>query len=136
MLAEQELAKSKSLQAAAEARKAADAKAVAEAVAAGVEPEAAAKQVQAAREEAKSEELPAGPAEVTIIQTIFDSQIRRQLEEEEARKAAGLTAFKATGNPTQDAFRRMLEKKMLETFKQEMRAKELAELENRKIVAD
>ena len=51
-------------------------------------------------------------------------------------KSAGLSAFKATGNKMQDGFRKMLEKKMMETFKQEMRAKELEELENRKLVAN
>ena len=35
-----------------------------------------------------------------------------------------------------DGFRRMLEKKMMETFNQEMRAKELEELDNRKKIAD
>ena len=36
----------------------------------------------------------------------------------------------------QDSFRKMLEVKMMETFKQEMRAKELEELENRKLIAN
>jgi hypothetical protein len=36
----------------------------------------------------------------------------------------------------QDAFRKMLEKKMLEKFKEEMRAKELEELENRAKIAN
>ena len=67
---------------------------------------------------------------------MFDSVLKRQFEEEEARKAAGLSAFKATGNSIQDAFRKMLETKMLEKFKSEMRGKELEELDNRKKIAD
>ena len=35
----------------------------------------------------------------------------------------------------QDGFRRMLEKKMMDTFNQEMRQKELEELENRQKIA-
>ena len=35
----------------------------------------------------------------------------------------------------QDAFRRMLEQKMLNTLKQEMRKKELEELESRRVMA-
>ena len=70
-----------------------------------------------------------------MIQTFLESLLKRRIEEEEAMKSAGLSAFKATGNKLQDGFRKMLEKKMMETFKQEMRAKELEELENRKLVA-
>lgn len=107
-----------------------------EAVAAGVEEQVAVEQVKVARATMKKSERPAGPPEPTIIQTVFDSQIKRLFEEEEARKAAGLMAFKATGNQMQDAFRKMLEKKMLEKFKEEMRAKELEELENRAKIAN
>ena len=71
-----------------------------------------------------------------MIQTFLESLLKRRIEEDEAMKSAGLSAFKATGNKMQDGFRKMLEKKMMETFKQEMRAKELEELENRKLVAN
>ena len=92
---------------------------------------------KAATEEKEDTKIaPQAPAAPTIIQTILDSLLRRLMEEEEARKAAGLTAFKATGNPLADGFRKMLEKKMMETFKQEMRAKELEDLENRKQMAN
>ena len=51
---------------------------------------------------------------------MFDSQIKRQDEENQAKSAAGLSAFKATGNPMQDAFRRMIEKKMYEKVQNEL----------------
>ena len=51
---------------------------------------------------------------------MFDSQIKRQDEENQAKSLAGLSAFKATGNPMQDAFRRMIEKKLYEQVQNEL----------------
>ena len=59
------------------------------------------------------EQALSGPTQ-SFIQILFDSQIKRQFEEEQAKAGAGLSAFKSTGNAMQDAFRRMIEKKMLE----------------------
>ena len=42
------------------------------------------------------------------------------MEEEEAKQAAGLKGFKATGNAMQDAFRRMIEQKMKEKVEAEL----------------
>lgn len=50
----------------------------------------------------------------SFIQVMFESQLKRTQEENEAKSAAGLKGFKATGNAMQDAFRRMIEKKMME----------------------
>ena len=117
-----------------------DNKAIEIAMKGGATREQAIEELAASKAAVESEEAtsiaPATPAAPTIIQTILDSLLRRLIEEEEARKAAGLTAFKATGNPLADGFRKMLEKKMMETFKQEMRVKELEELENRRIMAN
>ena len=101
-----------------------------------IEQLAASKAAIETNEEESKVVAPAAPVGPTIIQTILDSLLRRLVEEEEARKAAGLSAFKATGNPLADGFRKMLEKKMMETFKQEMRVKELEELENRRLMAN
>ena len=60
-----------------------------------------------------------GPTQ-SFIQILFDSQIKRQFEEEQAQSNAGLSAFKSTGNAMQDAFRRMIEKKMLEKVQAEL----------------
>lgn len=38
--------------------------------------------------------------------------------------AAGLTAFKATGNAMRDGFRRMIEKKMMEKLESELKKKQ------------
>ena len=51
---------------------------------------------------------------------MFDSQIKRQFEEDQAKAGAGLSAFKSTGNAMQDAFRRMIETKMLEKVQAEL----------------
>ena len=45
---------------------------------------------------------------------MFESQLKRKIEEDSAQADAGLKGFKATGNAMQDAFRRMIEKKMQE----------------------
>ena len=117
-----------------------DNKAIEIAMKGGATREQAIEELAASKAAVESEEAsaitPAAPAAPTIIQTILDSLLRRLIEEEEARKAAGLSAFKATGNPLADGFRKMLEKKMMETFKQEMRVKELEELENRRLMAN
>lgn len=117
-----------------------DNKAIEIAMKGGATREQAIEELAASKATVESEEAsaiaPAAPAAPTIIQTILDSLLRRLIEEEEARKAAGLSAFKATGNPLADGFRKMLEKKMMETFKQEMRVKELEELENRRLMAN
>lgn len=55
---------------------------------------------------------------------MFDSQLKRQIEEQAAKDAAGLSAFKATGNAMQDAFRRMIEKKMREQVQAELKKKQ------------
>ena len=117
-----------------------DNKAIEIAMKGGATREQAIEELAASKATVENEEVtaivPAAPAAPTIIQTILDSLLRRLIEEEEARKAAGLSAFKATGNPLADGFRKMLEKKMMETFKQEMRVKELEELENRRLMAN
>jgi len=59
----------------------------------------------------------------SFIQILFESQIKRKLEEDSAKSAAGLYAFKATGNAMQDAFRRMIEKKMYEKVHAELAKK-------------
>lgn len=59
----------------------------------------------------------------SFIQILFDSQLKRKLEEDSARSAAGLTVFKATGNAMRDGFRRMIEKKMKEKITAELEKK-------------
>lgn len=75
------------------------------------EGEAAAKDEDEATQELK---------QMSIIQLLFDSQLKRKFEQTAAQKSAGLSVFKATGNPMQDAFRRMIEKKMLERVQDEL----------------
>lgn len=55
---------------------------------------------------------------------MFDSQIKRKFEEEEAKSAAGLTAFKSTGNAMRDGFRRLIEKKLREKIEAELAKKQ------------
>ena len=69
--------------------------------------------------EEEKEEAAAGPQQ-SFIQLLFDSQVRQKLEEDRARRSAGLSVFKSTGNPMADGFRRMIEKKMNEMVQKEM----------------
>lgn len=73
-------------------------------------------------EELGDEEQNQGSAQ-SFIQILFDSQIKRQFEEDQAKSGAGLSAFKSTGNAMQDAFRRMIEKKLLEKVQSELAKK-------------
>ena len=63
--------------------------------------------------EEEKDEAAAGPQQ-SFIQLLFDSQVRQKQEEDRARRTAGLSVFKSTGNPMADGFRRMIEKKMSE----------------------
>ena len=69
--------------------------------------------------EEEKEEADAGPQQ-SFIQLLFDSQVRQKQEEDRARRTAGLSVFKSTGNPMADGFRRMIEKKMNEMVQKEM----------------
>ena len=55
---------------------------------------------------------------------MFDSKIRRVAEEEIGKQAAGLSAFKSTGNAMRDGFRRMIEKKLREKIEVELKKKQ------------
>ena len=72
-------------------------------------------------EEIEVDQAPA--QEQSFIQTMFDSQIKRTFEEEQAKSTAGLSAFKSTGNAMRDGFRRMIEKKLLEKVQGELAKK-------------
>ena len=50
--------------------------------------------------------------------------MKRKFEEDSAKSAAGLTAFKSTGNAMRDGFRRMIEKKMMEKLQAELAKKQ------------
>ena len=69
--------------------------------------------------EEEKDEAAAGPQQ-SFIQLLFDSQVRQKQEEDRARRTAGLSVFKSTGNPMADGFRRMIEKKMSEMVQKEM----------------
>lgn len=55
---------------------------------------------------------------------MFDSQVKRNFEEEQAKSAAGLSAFKSTGNAMRDGFRRLIEKKLREKIESELAKKQ------------
>lgn len=54
---------------------------------------------------------------------MFDSQIKRKFEEDQAKSTAGLSAFKSTGNAMKDGFRRLIEKKLREKIETELAKK-------------